>query len=132
MKINVDLIYPVGSIYFTTNTINPEILFGGVWEQYAKGKCIVGIDTDDDDFSVIGKTGGEKIHTLTIDEMPVHEHKAYQSGGSAWTFTTSWSQNGGKNSWSPMAGNQVTPTGGGKAHNNLSPYIVTYIWRRIS
>ena len=29
-----DLIYPIGSIYSTSENVNPSLLFGGVWEKY--------------------------------------------------------------------------------------------------
>lgn len=83
MLINVDLVYPIGSIYMTTSTVSPAVLFGGTWERI-KGKCIVGVDEDDTDFSASSLTGGEKTHTLTTSEMPRHNHQiAYdQTAGS--------------------------------------------------
>ena len=39
MQINVDLIYPIGSLYITTDTsFNPNIKFGGT--NYLNGKII--------------------------------------------------------------------------------------------
>ena len=29
----IDLIYPIGSVYISTNNSNPSIFFGGEWEQ---------------------------------------------------------------------------------------------------
>jgi len=43
-----------------------------------KGKFIVGRDPDDADFDTIGDFGGSKKHTLTVDELPDHDH-AYES-----------------------------------------------------
>ena len=45
-----------------------------------KGRTIVGLDTDDTDFNTIGKTLGEKTHTLTVAEMPEHNHQATRTG----------------------------------------------------
>lgn len=68
------LVFPVGSTYCTQDNTNPsEILKFGTWER-VKGKVLVGLDEDDTDFNEIGKTGGEKKHTLTVDEMPSHTH----------------------------------------------------------
>ena len=47
---------------------------GGSWQLIASGKTLVGYDKDDDDFAKVRNTGGEKEHTLTIAEMPIHGH----------------------------------------------------------
>ena len=39
-----------------------------------RGKVPVGVDSNDTDFNAIGKTYGEKSHTMTINEMPSHTH----------------------------------------------------------
>jgi len=39
-----------------------------------RGMFIVGYDPTDSDYNVTGNTGGEKTHTLTINEMPQHQH----------------------------------------------------------
>ena len=39
-----------------------------------RGRFIVGYSDTDSDYGTIGATGGEKLHTLTIDEMPLHNH----------------------------------------------------------
>ena len=55
--INVDLIYPIGSIYLSLNDINPNKMFGGTWERI-KGKTLVGVDESDTDFKTSKLTGG--------------------------------------------------------------------------
>lgn len=78
-------IYPVGSIYITTNSTNPSTLFGGTWEAYSMGRVLVGYYPSDLDFNVVGKVGGDKYinytpygyvenHTLTVEELPNHTH----------------------------------------------------------
>ena len=65
-----DLVYPVGSIYETDNEgFDPNTSFGGTWERI-KGKVIVGVDKADGAFDTVGKTGGEKNHTLIESELP--------------------------------------------------------------
>ena len=66
-----DLIYPVGSIYMSTTNINPSTLFGGTWEQIKDRFLLAAGDTYQN-----GTTGGEANHTLTINELPSHNHTA--------------------------------------------------------
>lgn len=41
-----------------------------------KGKSPIGYNMNDTDFDALGKVGGEKTHTLFINEMPIHSHDA--------------------------------------------------------
>ena len=55
----------------------------------AQGRCLVGVNTSDNDFKTPEKTGGEKTHKLTIAEMPSHSHNhklAYGSNDPAKGF----------------------------------------------
>lgn len=122
--------YPIGSIYLSVNNTNPTKWFDGTWELIAQGRTLVGVDTNDTDFNTPKKTGGEKKHTLTINEMPSHKHALYWassgSGGNAKyvPFNSTVNQlTGGDNS-------AMENTGGGQAHNNLQPYFTCYIWCR--
>ena len=67
----MDNIYPLGSIFISTNTTNQSIYFGGTWERI-KGRFLLAAD---DSTYKIGSTGGEATHKLTISEMPSHTHK---------------------------------------------------------
>jgi len=84
-----------------------------------KGKVAVGLNSADTSFDTLGETGGEKTHTLTTAEMPVHLHGiAYSSEYYL-----------GNSGWSPALGSgggniNTKNAGGGEAHNNLQPYIV--------
>lgn len=128
MQINVDLIYPIGSLYLTTSTVSPAVLFGGTWERI-KGRCIVGVDENDTDFNTVSKTGGEKTHILTVDEMPAHNHniQGAMNGASGSSWCVALNSDRSVN-WSITNGSQNK--GGGQAHNNLQPYYTAYIWRR--
>ena len=79
------MFFPVGSTYITQDNTNPSTIFGfGTWERL-KGKVCVGLDEDDSDeyFDEIGKTGGEKKHTQTVNEMPSHTHSLTPKNNSA-------------------------------------------------
>ena len=62
--------YPVGSFYFSQNSINPATLFGGTWEQLEQGRVLLSQGTN----YPAGSKGGEATHTLTVAEMPTHNH----------------------------------------------------------
>lgn len=104
-------VYPVGSIYISTNSTNPSTLFGfGTWSAFAQGRTLIGVGTSDQAFTA-GATGGESEHTLTSDEVPVHDTQV-----TATTSTTEVAL--------------ATYSADGAPHNNLPPYIVTYMWQR--
>lgn len=70
----LNLVYPVGSIYISVNEVNPTSLFGGSWISFGKGKTLIGVDSEQIEFNTVEKIGGSKTHTLTVNEMPVHNH----------------------------------------------------------
>ena len=57
-------LHPIGCIYESTDSTSPETLFGGTWAAFGAGRVLVGIDSTQTEFDTIGKTGGEKTHTL--------------------------------------------------------------------
>lgn len=91
-----------------------------------KGRTLVGKDSTDTDFNTLGKTGGEKTHTLTRGEMPKHDHDVIGSVGtiSGGERYYTMPQNGISDIQSGTIGTS-TENGGGKPHNNLQPYLVT-------
>lgn len=124
----INLVYPVGSIYMSVNSVSPASFLGGTWERIQDTFLLAAGTT----YSA-GSTGGEATHTLTKDEMPSHNHD-YQKpvlnyvGGSSYLTV-----NGTTSGWrgSDASGtNSVKNTGGGQAHNNMPPYLAVYVWKR--
>ena len=106
---------------------------------------LVGFDENDADFNWVTKeedgaiafnTGGEKTHTLNLNEMPTHEHgiRLAVTAGGNWTFVknnVSVDMNTTGTITSGTTGIALA-TGGGQSHNNLQPYVVVYRWRRVA
>ena len=126
--VNVNLLYTIGSIYNSVNSKNPSEIFGGTWERI-KGKMLLVVDEDDQDFSTSGKTGGEKEHTLIPSEIPKHHHQCSGAGNTAL-------KNGAYTLMSDVNGQNPRPNfytgweGGDQPHNNMPPYYTVYIWYR--
>lgn len=133
----MELVFPIGSTYITQSNTNPNtILNFGTWERL-KGKVCVGLDEDDSDeyFDEIGKTGGEKKHTQTVNEMPSHNHAPV--GGGRFVEDSGTSQNihtqAGNSYATQTSGYVTTNTGGGQPMNITQPYeVVGYMWIRRS
>ncbi len=67
-------VFPVGSIYLSLADENPSVHFGGEWRRYAQGCCLVGVDTQDDDFARAGQKTGVKEVCLTAAQNGTHTH----------------------------------------------------------
>jgi hypothetical protein len=122
----IDLMRPVKSLLLTMDLINPSTIYvGTTWQLIGKGKTLVGVDEDDEDFNEAGKTGGQKTVTLTKSQIPKNQ------------INTTKNVSAGATDGYPMQGSyDVTGTfnfgGGGEAHDNMPPYFTCYIWQRIS
>lgn len=111
--------YPIGSIYLSINNTNPSNWFGGTWEQIAKGRTLVGVDTSQSEFNTVKKTGGAKTVSLSTSHIP-HLGSGVKYGGNSIASGNGWSD-----SWLGGGDN-------GSPHNNLQPYFTCYIWCRIA
>ena len=120
-------VYPIGSIYMSVNSTNPSELFGGTWERIQDRFLLASGTTYTN-----GSTGGEATHTLTVDEIPSHKHsRRTQPQGFAEQDKTK-SEIISPASGSAKAVTKYTDyTGGGKAHNNMPPYLAVYVWERV-
>ena len=133
-KLLVDLIYPVGTYYETSDTnFNPNDSWGGTWSLETDGTVLVSkSNTTGSKFNdVIGTIVGEETHTLTIDEMPAHNHDIYVDKNTGLT---------GQNNFYPLnfiqvASNYVdknvcSTSGGNQPHNNVQPSKIVNRWHR--
>lgn len=103
----LNLVYPIGSIYMSANNVSPQTFLGGTWVEWGAGRVPVGVNSSDTDFSTAEKTGGEKTHTLNVDEMPRHDHSGTDSTVTTETIHT-------------------RPTGGGLHYLGINTYTVKY------
>lgn len=121
---------PIGTIREFNVSTNPSTLLGfGTWAAFGTGRVTVAIDAGQTEFDTNGETGGAKTHTLTVSEMPSHQHTSNAAALSQVGSAAHDSSGGGLN----QRANGLTSIplqGGNGAHNNLQPYIVVYRWVR--
>lgn len=121
--------YRIGDLFLTTIATNPSSYLGGKWELFGPGRCLVCVDTSQAEFNSVKKTGGEKSHKLTIEEMPRHQPQALLNTGDSNTTGSAinWQiVNNGRF----YGGDMFKSFGGDKSHNNLQPFITCYVWIR--
>ena len=122
--------FPVGRVYISVDEVSPASLFGGTWEKIEK-KFLSGTGGG----TAIGSTGGEAEHTLTVDEMPSHEHAGrivgeMSSQNAAIAMNTSWSKYQEIGDFTNDIRNRNNAAT--KPHNNMPPYIAVNIWKRVA
>lgn len=114
-------IYPIGAYYLSHTSTSPATLFGGTWSALTDRFLYCNANNN---------TGGSNTHTLTVNEMPAHNHKTSNGyHGTQWgdgNTCCSWTQYP-EDGWSD---NITSTTGEGAAHNNMPAYQACYAWRR--
>ena len=141
----LEAVYPVGSVYVSiTDSRNPADILGfGTWEALPAGYGLVAQGTATaEDGSTLTFTAGEKSgefkHQLTVGESVRHQHEiiAHTSGGQ---FTTDhkWTAsiaNVTDNTVVDISSGCVTAGtsmfGNSEYHNNVSPVMAVYLWKR--
>lgn len=122
-----DFIYPVGSIYMSTNNISPATIFGGTWVQI-QDRFLLAAGSS----YTAGDTGGEASHTLTKSELPAEKLGIYVSNNWLGYKNTTASAGSGIAGLGYKDGTELKTgdMGSGQAHNNMPPYLVVYVWAR--
>lgn len=118
----LSIVYPIGSIYMSFSNISPASIVGGTWSKIENRFLYCSNDTT---------TGGENEHTLTIEEIPSHQHG--NSANWKWECSTGFTT-GIYHIQSINGGNATTATdyytGGSQPFNNMPAYQSIYCWRR--
>lgn len=137
----LDLFYPVGSYYETSDTsFNPNTAWGGTWSLDSTGKITVAQDSGT--FSTVGATGGAETHNH-LYKVKYNEYYQAISGAvqlydyAASSYITPSGPNASglvNNSVSTSTKTVSRPVVEGEAHtsteSNLMPYVVVKRWHR--
>ena len=99
----------------------------GTWARYGVDRVTIGAGGE----YAVGSTGGEKEHTLTIAEMPSHNHSLMSTDGQT-TSQTFYPVQMVTKPGEFADKNAILQTGGSQPHNNMQPYIGVYKYRRIA
>ena len=131
----VDLIYPVGSIYMSVNSVNPSTLFGGTWEQI-EDKFLLASGTSYSN----GATGGSADATLVSHNHTVSatgEYFVTSENSGANNTRVQYNSNGNRyvdgmtTSSTPFHHREYVSTEGSSATGmNMPPYLVVNVWKR--
>lgn len=141
--LHVDCPWFVGMGFFIADAnFDPVTHWPGTQWQKIEGRFLLATSAA----HPLGETGGEETHTLTEDELPVIDGKF------ATAVITTHATNGVSGHAYGASLNDVTPEyyrgawpnksdgtqygygykfGGGKAHNNMPPYVTRIYWERV-
>ena len=131
--------HPVGSYYFSDDSTSPADLFGGTWEALPAGYTLIAQGSGTDDFGsftyTAGQKYGERMHKLTVEEMPSHTHAEMAVHGQESSDSTNHRQTYKYDIVDSTADevNTGLPTGsagGGEAHSIIQPAVAVYGWHR--
>lgn len=144
--------HPIGSYYWSSESTEPSLLFGGNWERI-KDKFLYALG----DSGKVGDVGGSSTHyhtqasntgstTLTVDQIPSHQHyiNAHINRLEATSFYLPQGNGGFTDRIliNTTNGQQTTANGGSQGHthslgstnsaSSIPPHIKAYCWKRIS
>lgn len=117
-------------IHSTTLDTEAKVIaqYGGTQWQKIEGVFLLGQSAS----HAIGSTGGAETVTLTLSQIPSHNHGvcggsgmiAFKNNAGTEDPTIKTGSRAAINLWS------TDNSGGGQSHNNMPPYKTVYIWER--
>lgn len=127
----IDYIYPVGIYISFKTSIDPNTHFEGTTWERVYDAFLYSVPQG----QTANVTGGEKTHTLTVDELPQNIGTLQavswitESDTGAFTRVQNYADRTA-NPGTDMGTTTHTLSGGGAAHNNMPPYEGCYTWHR--
>ena len=139
----IGIIYPIGSIYITTNVQNPRTILGvGTWEQVSSGRVLQGVDAN----HAVGTTAEAGLPNITGEFIPWSGKATYDLGPNISTSSTGAIR--GISGTRTTILNESSNTGVGTIYAEFNasysnsiygnsttvqpPAYFVYIWKRIS
>ena len=132
---NIEL--PLGFIYISANSTSPASIFGGTWEQI-KDKFLLSAG----DIYSNGATGGTESHSHTLENgfaKFVSGSRTAYSVQKGFPAEFAWDANLANEGWSSaipgswgVGSNGVELGGTTDIENNMPPYLVVNIWKKIA
>ena len=89
-----------------------------------RSKFVIGHDPSDIDYNEISKTGGAATVTLSVAQMPPHEHSFTVGYSSAQGTIRDLYSNDATSGGQTLRTVTTSAAGGGQAHENRPPYFV--------
>lgn len=135
--LDLDTVYPIGSVYISVNSTSPASLFGGTWEKIS-GKFLLGISDNNE----LGDTGGNATHNHNAGTLNAKIGFQSDDSGESLRMKYATSQNFNspeyitytlgtiKHNEGFWASNRTEVDGATDSANNLPPYIKVAIWKR--
>lgn len=127
-----DLVYPVGSVYMSTNSTSPETLFGGKWTKIEGRFLWATVNTP-------MRTGGSGTHSHSAGSLVAcYDPKNYYSNAlfrvknvnGGWTLSGYMSESRGWNDGGGSAGRGIEVIGNTSSVETYPPYFEVYMWYR--
>lgn len=129
----LDRMYPVDSIYISTNSTSPASLYGGSWERYGTGRALISASDTDSDFTA-GTTGGSKTHSHNPGTLGAQVSLEGQNTVVRRVRLSSFK--GDARKIGDVYGGSFDATWGAAivGHSDpassMEPYVAVYVWRR--
>lgn len=119
--------FPINYVMITADNVNPSSWAGGTWEVFATGKTLIGVDSAQNEFDSVLKTGGSKY-------MQNHYHfiisgEPSSSGNTNFLPYSAKGVSATGNNSTKGYGASTSIYGKGNAEN-LPPYITVYFWKK--
>lgn len=136
----LEIIYPVGSLYFSTNKTSPAEIVGGTWELIEHNRFLLTTGLEYDTPMI----GGQSSFTIAVSNLPSHSHgqrvewedsiaqNKYCLNANGWRVQAVTSSDNGRSGVGVDMGRNTGATGGGQAIAFWPPWYRVHVWRRIS